>query len=696
MAATYTWDGGAGTSSWSDVANWDPDGFPSASVSCGSCYDLLIFNDPAGGTLSNNVGWAYQLQFGSSAGSYNLGGPQSMESRGIDNQSSNLQTISMGGVHVYYGAIWDAGSGGLTVSSTVTLEPGLDGLTITGSADTLLSGNISTVIRPGLTSVVTKNGTGTLSLGGSGDEYFQLQIDEGSVSIDSSSWNGAAVTLSSGASLNINTANAYVGNISGSAGQVSLGNSALTITRNASATFAGTITGFGGSLNKTGSGTLTLSGNNSYTGGTTFSGGTIAISSINNLGLTGSGLTFDGGTLQTTGSVVGIDRTTTLNSGGGTFNVDNNAVHTSAINGTGSLSKIGDGNLILSGSNSYSGGTTVSAGVLRCGAAGGFVDNTDYTVDGGILDLGGHDLSASALSGTGGVINLGSANLSVNQSSDTSFAGDMRGSGSFSKSGSGALTLSGSNSYSGGTTVSAGTLLGNTSSLQGDITNNANVVFDQTADDTFAGSISGSGSLTKSGSGVLTLTGVNTYSGGTTVSVGTLQGDSGSMQGDITNNARVIFNQGSDGTYSGDMSGSGTLIKSSSGVLTLTGANTFSGGTSVNAGTLYVNGSITSASTISASATLSGSGTLGSVTVNNGGILVPGNTTGELTTGALTLNDTSVLDFELGDPTGTAGVDSDLVSVNGDLTLDGGLNITTLTGFGVGSYRLFNYSGNLT
>lgn len=74
---------------------------------------------------------------------------------------------------------------------------------------------------------------------------------------------------------------------------------------------------------------------------------------------------------------------------------------------------------------------------------------------------------------------------------------------------------------------------------------------------TVNGDISGAGTLTLTG-----LTGANTYSGGTTVSAGTLQGNTGSLQGDILNNSIVEFNQAADGTYAGVMSGTEELHKS--------------------------------------------------------------------------------------------------------------------------------------
>ena len=77
---------------------------------------------------------------------------------------------------------------------------------------------------------------------------------------------------------------------------------------------------------------------------------------------------------------------------------------------------------------------------------------------------------------------------------------------------------------------------------------------------TYAGTMSGTGSLTKGGSGTLTLRGANTYTGGTNVSGGVLQGNTQSLQGNISiGNANVTFDQGSTGIYAGRMSGTAAL-----------------------------------------------------------------------------------------------------------------------------------------
>jgi autotransporter-associated beta strand protein len=106
---------------------------------------------------------------------------------------------------------------------------------------------------------------------------------------------------------------------------------------------------------------------------------------------------------------------------------------------------------------------------------------------------------------------------------------------------------------------------------------------------TYAGVMSGGGSLVKAGSGTLTLTGANTYSGGTTVNGGALAGTTAGIRGDIANNAAVIFDQATAGTYGDVMSGTGTLIKRGAGTLTVTNANTYSGVTSIEQGALTLN-----------------------------------------------------------------------------------------------------------
>lgn len=219
-----------------------------------------------------------------------------------------------------------------------------------------------------------------------------------------------------------------------------------------------------------------------------------------------------------------------------------------------------------------------------------------------------------------------------------------------------------------------------------------------------ASSLVGTGSLEKTDLGTLILDGFNnTYSGGTIVTGGTLVGNADTLQGDILNNARLVFDQDTaDGFFSDALTGTGQTLKEGDFRLVLSGdSSAYAGTTEALAGTLSVSGELGGSIAVASGATLGGSGTVGTVSVDGGGTLAPGfapNTVpGTLTIlGDLTLSAASMLDFELGDPAGTPGVDSDLIEVGGDLTLDGILNVTDAGGFGDGTYRLINYGGTLT
>lgn len=162
--------------------------------------------------------------------------------------------------------------------------------------------------------------------------------------------------------------------------------------------------------------------------------------------------------------------------------------------------------------------------------------------------------------------------------------------------------------------------------------------------------------------------------------------------------ASITINASQDYTLGGpgSVGGSGSLFKTGSGTLTLTGNNSYSGGTIVSNGTLVVNnpsGSATGSGSVlvAGGTTLGGNGIIGgSVQINNGGTLSPGNSLGTLTiNGNLTLADNSALQFDIGST-------SDQVTVNNNLGLSGTLAISATSGFGPGTYTLFNYGGVLT
>lgn len=309
-------------------------------------------------------------------------------------------------------------------------------------------------------------------------------------------------------------------------------------------TFASNLTADGGALVKKGNGTLTLTGANTYDFGTHVLGGT----------LNGTTSSLQGDITIGEGAFLQFTQTSAGNYNG-------------TLKGAGTLVKNGAGSLTLDGISGvyYDGSTIVNSGNLVISV------NND-----------------SQMSLTGDILN--NATVQFNQTTNGSYAGNLSGSGAFVKNGNKTLTLYGNNTYTGGTTVNSGTLRGSTSSLQGAITNNGVVHFEQNSDGTYSGAMGGSGSLVKSGwSSTVTLSGNNTYTGGTIIQDGTLAGTATSLQGAIdmqSSSASVVFNQVSNGTQSGVITGNGTFIKAGSGALALVGNNTYSGSTFVHEGTL--------------------------------------------------------------------------------------------------------------
>jgi outer membrane autotransporter protein len=329
----------------------------------------------------------------------------------------------------------------------------------------------------------------------------------------------------------------------------------------------------------------------------------------------------------------------------------------------GSLVKVGTGTLTLTGANTYTGGTTVTGGLINFAAASNFGSGMITLNGGGLQWATGNTIDISAqlapLGAGGGTVDTNGNNVT--------FATGLSGPGGLTKAGAGTLTLNGTSSYSGGTMVTGGTLAGTTASLQGNIVNNAVVAFNQAGSGTYGGVMSGTGSLTKIDAGTLILTGANTYSGGTTVSGGILQGNPQSLQGNILNNASVVFNQTGSGTYGGAMSGTGNLTLQGGGLLNLTGANSFTGGTTVTGGTLAVNGSLAGAVTVGSAGTLGGSGTV-TGNVVNAGTLAPGNSIGTLTvSGSYTQAAGSLYQVEA-----NAAGQADRVNVGGTAVIQGG------------------------
>ncbi|ELD7337096.1 fibronectin-binding autotransporter adhesin ShdA [Salmonella enterica] len=502
-------------------------------------------------------------------------------------------------------------------------------------------------------SKLTKQGDGTLILSNTGNDYGDTEIDGGILAAkDAAALGTGDVTIAESATLELSQGtldnnvtgegqivksgsdelivtgdNTYSGGTTITGGilaakdAASLGSGDVDIAENAKlelsqGTLDNNVTGEG-QIVKSGSDELIVTGANDYSGGTTISGGTLIADHADSLGI---GAVANSGVLQV-----------------GEGELEN------TLSGTGSLVKTGTGELTLNGDNDYSGGTTIDDGVL-------IADNAD--------SLGSGDIDNS------GVLQVGEGELK----------NTLSGTGSLVKIGTGELTLNGDNDYSGGTTISDGTLIANhADSLGTGAIDNSGVL--QVGEGELENTLSGAGSLVKTGTGELTLSGDNSYSGGTTISDGTLIADHADSlgSGDIDNSGVLKVGEGE---LKNTLSGSGSLVKTGTGELTLSGDNnTYFGDTTIAGGTLIAanvnalgSGNIDNSGTLMLDA--NGAFELANVTTHSGATtaLAAGST---LDAGQFTQEDGSTLSIDLGAATDDAVITADSVALGGTLNVTG-------------------------
>jgi autotransporter-associated beta strand protein len=278
-------------------------------------------------------------------------------------------------------------------------------------------------------------------------------------------------------------------------------------------------------LSKSGGALLAITNDNSYTGGTTIAfGSAIQLGDgTNATGSLGSGpVTNDGSLFIEFGA--------------------SNGTLANAIGGGGNLVKNGTGTLVVSGANTYGGGTTISAGTL--------------------------ELAGSGTLGSGGVVN----NAAIVTTGDTTLSNDISGTGSFTQAGGGVVTLTGNNTYAGATTINAGATLqignggGSGTPGAGAIANAGTLVIDR-GDNLTVPEINGAGTLSKRGAGALTLSGANT--------AGSLSIGSNNAGGSVVVPAGASLAVGDAGTGSLTIGTSGTPT-GGTGILDVSAASSFS------------------------------------------------------------------------------------------------------------------------
>jgi outer membrane autotransporter protein len=565
--------------------------------------------------------------------------------------------FTIGTVNMTAGSLMINSMRTLTVQSAFNLT---NASILGNGALSLGTGSVLTVVGSSpvlIAATIAGTGTGAVAISGSDVTYTGANTYSGTTTI------GAGRQLSLGN-----------GGTTGTLGSGSVTNNGQLLFNRSNALVVTNVISGSGAVTQAGTGTTSLVGANTYTGPTTISVGTLSIGNNTPFGTLGSGAVIDNATLQ-------INRTNALT-------IAND------ISGNGALVKLAGGTATLSGTNSYSGTTTISAGLLVVGAGG-----TTGTL------------------GTGDVITAASSTLRFDRSDDITIANVISGGGAVSKRGANIVTLTGANIFTGTTTISSGTLqVGNgglTGSLgSGNVNNTASLVFNRSNALTYGGVISGTGSLTQTGTGTTILTGANTYTGGTTISAGTLQigngGTTGSVTGNIVDNSALVFNRSSALTYGGVISGTGSIIQAGTGTTILTGANTYTGSTTISAGTLQAgatnvfaqNSAIASAATLDLNnfnqtiGSLAGSGTvtLGTATLTTGtdnssttfsGAISGGGGLTKIGAGTLNLRASNIYTGPTLIEAGTLSLTNNgSISASSRVVADGTFNISALLGAG--------------
>jgi autotransporter-associated beta strand protein len=494
---------------------------------------------------------------------------------------------------------------------------------------------------------------------------------EGGITLDSVTFDGSAdpftlqgngITIADGGAVTNDSANAQTidlnvassspmtfdaasGDLTFSGG-VAINDGTLTVTGSNNTTINSGVTG-NGSVDKTGGGTLVLDGQSpSFTGDLTLNEGTLRVDPnadlaqdvglelaggtfVNNIGqqanadqaLTVSGdVAIDSGNagIEFSGDtdLAGATRSIELlNASEGAFTEFSGPIS----NGGLELHGTGDETAVLSGNNTYGGGTTLENVTLGVGS--------DSALGSGAVDVNG-TVTVAALDGAREIANTIQLNSTLAVAEDPDGAQD--------------LTLSGGLTLNADSTLRAASSAAST--VSGSVDLGSHTLSVEGAEDlTVSGNVSGSGGVTKADGGTLTLSGTNTYGGGTTVEAGTL-----AVTGSTGGNATV--NGGELDLNGGDLGGDATI----------------------NAGSLTLNngGSVGGAATVHSGATLSGTGSLGDLN-GTGGTISPGHSIGTLSvSGDADLDADTVLDLEVSLDGGTS---ADLLDVGGQATLTDGM-----------------------
>jgi fibronectin-binding autotransporter adhesin len=483
------------------------------------------------------------------------------------------------------GGVLRADAHALTVTNNIQL---LGNATIGGTANVTLAGTMTnnggsrtlTVANTGVTTIQSLYlsegvSTRTFTLSGGGDVIIG-QINAGS------STQGNVVVNGAGLSLTLTGANPYGGHTTIVDGNVYVANIGSLGTTNISAT-------------------LGLQGNTAVVNPALYTLGNVSLTRsfavLSNTAV-GSSATFGGATTDSSSFMGNITFSPSINLSavtGGTVTFTN----LTAVGTTAGIAKLGGGTVILAGTNSYSGTTSIQSGTLRLGSATALGAGSQLQVNAsGTLDLNGNNTTLVTLTdgpdGGGYLLNGGSAaTLTI---ANGLFSGTIAGGSNVNvtKTTAGTLILTGNNTYSGVTSILGGTLQigngGSTGAIVGNVANFGDLLFNRTGTLVYNGLVSGTGDLGVTGGLTLVLSGDQTYTGVTTIDVGsTLQLGNGGASGSllsttIVNAGTLRFNRSDSFQYNAILTGAGGFEQIGTGTITFVGAQQYTGPTTIGVG----------------------------------------------------------------------------------------------------------------
>jgi autotransporter-associated beta strand protein len=676
-AATRTWSVTTGTGVWQTGANWLDGAAPANDTTTDTAY----FSSASGTQM---------VQLNANASIAGLTFAQTGSTQ-LTSSTTTVRTLTIGSS----GITVNAGAGAVLFASTVS--PQISGnqqwvnnsssllrfsgtvQTATAGAQTLTIGGSGTTsfdrIADGVgTLSIVKTGAGTLTTAHTHGAIWtftgSLAINEGLYSANGSTMPNVDVTIGSSGTIHAPNNAASFKSLAGSG---RLTGAHVSVTGGSNTTFSGT---FSAGITNSGSGRLTLTGSNSGGAGLSVTGSNAQIvigspsalwySSVSNAG----NVTLDSGTLSF-GTGVTSGTSNRLFGTGGVLNLtnaDGNAVSYSTGNpnavamytgtsaasivGVGSLRKHGANTQILTGSNSYTGGTFVDAGILQIGNGG----------------------TTGSIVGNATMAN--STTLIFNRSDATSFAGVISGSGTLIKQGAGTLTLSGSNTFTRVAEINAGLVAIDSISAAGQASPLGTASSVNLGSGTFTGGLrytgmgqtfsrtinlagtSGGGIIEANGSGALVISTVT----GTGVGAKTL------TLGGTSTAANSI------GVIPDASVGAMSVNKTGPGLWRLTGASSYTGGLTVSGGTIVV---------------ATGVGVSGDSPFGKGNAIVGGTAAGLSGSASLLVENDLLIERALSVAAAGAGSSqvvvlggrgSGLSQFTGDITLNRGVTLQTAPG----------------